>query len=1415
MTDELPVNDLDTLSRSPQNLREAIDAYAQVFEAIHQGRVSADVLAEFDVLREAFSPKQIFALLRQYRLSGDEGGLTQWQRTAFDYLFLQKGGTASDLMPPAIAKAYKKAAAHSAPELAVALEDNIRDGRISDDVAFLNDVLALRLQDGSERWSYHIVCEAVRRVLHYQKPFLRGEAWAKSSAASIIASIDWMLREIDSDHSSLAQVYEEYYADKPYDEQYFTDSRFGSWASIQDANIRIRRGRVKLASFPQAAQLGQAADPITILKVLEFLADTYSRGLARDKAVEEAASLFKTIHSPAHFFALGEALQKFGGEFRSRVESALSKAFASFAVQNERLWETVAWCAALEPKKGDVISKLFGFVFKDVPSKNPDAFVKGFLDERDIGVWEVCYKRVPELAMRMLDISLLEFSNAANPALAPKLALYLKGAPDAYLELKSYLARNAEAARPQIGALSSNVRLALALAGKSSVETQSVLDELDSAVVAKPAGRKGTKSGRAERTAEGVRNAVAAAVVSQTPGLLSQMEFAVLLKEALEKIALPDDIAVRARGLAGMSNTLAEKIFEDVLADETLMAKEWRDVGEKTVECEEGSFLRMIGIKAVRFKKTYSFDVELICDQEKDETDAFHKVGHLDDVGALALDKRPFFACQWAVSVVQAEILRLFYKLHGGQADGCDIDSILIMLGLKEWKKEDFSPRNGSAAAAEEASAPPVQEKQPPQPKAPPIEINTKDFLSENFRAFEDFLNELRSRRAAMPSFKDIADAFHQLQSCMRVNKTVPPQGVEVMPAPNHVLQPYVEIVDIYNPSQSREMLNRLGIDSTMFHQDVIDAYFCRVDVRIGEGTRSINVCIIPPNYDVYVIGVDPTDVAETEDNACMAFMHLVLDVFRRAVVRLDDPDHTAPDVPAKHPQPPPAHPWARRVTKVVTDVTKGEFPVIVTSWKTSSSDCAGDGEEAEAGGSGVRTRADSRAGFLQSIFEDIYTAQGETPDVLASHGLFLRAMDYLKLIPDAAKAFPREAWRNGAKGPDDLKQDYSNIYIPLDSAAAVERALEILGKQRLCSAESPDAALDLNAVFEEETVVCGSPEAAFAKILLSRQGIRVNSDVFKRGRELFDVQPNLKRSYAALFKHVLDSVKTDDDSVTAVDVFRAFTEMSPLNPEKLFMAVSGAADYRLPYRFRQGGDMPDVCVFADRDFDVASGVPLDVVKIIAGNRVRMSSVSTEWLRGDNRSDEMSFAADKQNQYRSRQTGREISLEPRARAALVWEFEDGKQHAFTYLDTTRDSVNQDTLARIPAEKKLRSFPRVYNAIRGAETENASGIHSDFCDLSHWNMQELIRLEREGVVGLSRDAHGRVTGIEWSKPIRRKKIVIFKDEQVGYRQFQLEPTTFAAYQRFLHQNGVEEMPAGVSCDPKTARIRKIFYDLLGI
>lgn len=1254
-------------------------------------------------------------------------------------------------IPPAMRQGYLIArVANSPDEISEKIEAGIRVDR-SGDISFTDEfaraVIAMRFIGHKEDVSNRRVCEAVRRSLHYQNPALfRRASWESERTVVALKQADRALVSAGcTGTQTLVDCYTMTYGEQTH-EQIKSASVFPKAAHL-DQQTKIAEGKEKLDVSTILAHAA-GASPRALAKMADFLIETYGQSDLLKPVIEDALKrICANLVYPARIAAFASSLDAAPFELSRKIPC--EQAARELMSKPENVWEFFAWWSVNNAGGSKISAEIKKTAVVDVPARQKERIAQAFIDESDLILCAGVFEKLPEEARVCIADMLLDFRDVLdNPPLAAKLATVMRTDADLGKQrLAEYAVNHPSAAgKTEMDAFLSKIKAFMKRAGftdESCAEVQSQIAKLSAGKAAK----KGAAPGRAQRIAAHIKARANAAVNGAVPeeaeaGKLSREDFEKALRASISALELPADFGIRTANISGQKNILMSEVAS-IIADNDLMEVVFEKDPEKKVDTEQGSFISRLGISAVRFKRENG-EVKVEFDLRRDEKEPGKYDGAIIKKGGkISFPVLPHDIPGLA-EATDVEILRLFYKAanEGRDRRGCEPEILLMVLGLMEYVFE---------------SSPPEVPAKPADAEATPRELTplerTKKFLEENYAAFELFM---RGVGISVPGrFEDIVQIFTQLQYSIRINKAIPPGGIRVLPPPAHVFGNHVPAIDFYNVQETREIFRQIKIDPRMFHgaedhtssDGKVDAYFGRVHLNFGDPKEilELNVCIFPPNFDVYIIGVDTASLLTGGDNAQVAFIHMILASFRMAVMRNEDPENTRPDIPKGNPRPDAV---SVQISKAVRDITKAQFPTIVVEWKPSA---APDKSIQDADNISHRLAAGRRA-LVTGKFEDIFTASGEMPAVLASHGTFLLARDYIRLIPNGADIFPPEAFADSSKR--ELREEYATVYVPLDETSKVSHVLNALREQKF--AREPD-------------------------------------------RTLVD--------------NVLQRAKSLDPSVTEQDVYAAFEQMCPVNPNKIFLATSGAADYRLPYKFRTNTrEKPRENVFGNADFDVPPSASRDVVTIVAGNRAAISAVSDAWLRGDNRSSVMDFSASIQNPYRRRNSGSEISLRPRARALLVWEFMDGT-HAFTYLDAARDSVDPATLSTVvPAPVKLQNFPRVADAVRRTISENISRTHTDFSDVSKWSSAELLRLERDGVLGLAKSPGGRVAGIAWSKPIKRKKIAIIKDESVGYRQFQLEPTTFAEYQKWAHENGND---IGIPYNPKIAMIQNHFYELLGM
>lgn len=1361
--------------------------------------------------------KESFSLLKGYL----KGTLTSEEKGQFEERII-KTGNLDILFPayPELLGAYYHASLRPIDLLTIDLEMNVGEGKL--DPIGVQFLLALRLIEPGKQ-SLLRMCEIVRRTLRYNVPkrTFRAEKWQHDRALSTIQEMDAALRRYEdfTTGESLLDVYREYYEKKPYDDV-LKDSSFTE-ARDQDREMQIFTGHERL-TLGSIRDIMATANPRTQETVLKFLLGKYADGLLRDQIMALITQCSTAIRSPEHAImvlsflrpAFEQLPQNQRGPLANSLKKNLVGTLTKYAAERGNLWKTFVFWQIYGAKEemDDVDQEMNRKIFQELPSSHADRFAEEFMKENNVMIALRCLPKAPDATKSTILQKILSHKDALDqPALRKKLAVLLRISESHDSRFQFFIIGNPAAESDEgLQEILGKAEAILKIAGRDNVKIQTFCEGIRVAQAAEIERQRAELERRQRRASGAIKKALEESVPKRKPGELSDEEFAERLRKKLASLHIPTDIGFRVPALRELQGRFEESVLE-FLGNEAALDEIFGTNGVKEIPCEKDSLLRKFGIRALKFRRTRSFDIECVFEDHGGEIPLFYPRLHLDDVGNFSMHGIPH-DLRWLEAIFKTEVMRLFGS-HGKEEKvrAEERDTALVLLGLKEYAPPTLEP--SPVTSPELEAAPP-----PEAPTEDPAVTRTREFLEENFQTFEACLRALGTASIIPGSFRDLADTFYQRQATTRVNKALTPGGIQVIPREgSHVLAPYITRINFYSVPESRQMFKQLGILPSYFHVESdsfdaageLDAYLGVVQLKLpGEEERTIHICILPPRFDVYVIGVDPQNHMADQDKGFVAFLHVILESFRTAVMREDDPMHHAPGLPG----PATGTPWVLRVRRVVRDVTQAEYPPIVVEWQPLTRDEREDDGGIDRGQGPRRRGRGSREIFVEEIFEDLYSAIGQPESKLASRGIFLQGGDLVRVLPALASVFPAEAWTR-AHGGRELKNGYNDLYIPLDSIQNVQDLLSILQTKTIL--EGTRTSTDPLAWFRQEMESPGQKSAG--EIFgsgLNTQFLRTDAYFQRKSRSLFAEQSKRIPNYRALFERVLQESQKDDPSVTTEDVFRAFVSMSVLNPEKVFLATSGACDWRLPYLFRRGRDeMPNEKIFRDSDFTVEAGTPTQVVEIIAGNRARMASVSDSWLRGSFRTHEIDLAAGIQNRYQNSTSGREISLAPRARALLVWEFVDG-MYAFTYLDAARDTIARKTLAAIPGTQRLLSFPRVRHMIQLAEAENRSRNHTDFQDLTRWSQKELERLEEDGVLGLQRDGVGRIIGIAWAKPIKRKKIAVFTEEQIGYKQFQLEPSNLGAYQKFGRERGVD-IGLNLSYDPKIAIIQKRFYDLLEI
>ncbi len=898
-----------------------------------------------------------------------------------------------------------------------------------------------------------------------------------------------------------------------------------------------------------------------------------------------------------------------------------------------------------------------------------------------------------------------------------------------------------------------------------------------------PAERRRPESEKADKEKESPKEK------PKRPGELTVEEFTKAIEAGYRRLNLPQALAVNI----GVSKRGDERIISTVrrdLEDTAAAALElmpWANGEEKTVKVEEKSALAYFGIAAVQFRKTQSFEVEFLFreSQEEGKPTAFCPAVHMNDHGQP--EAKNFHNDPLLRAILETESVRYLCQLLGETVPGATNDEILILLGLQDMPAPEPSPEPPKPAP----TAPTFEPTPEPEPAR-----EARNFVYENWETFEEFMQTLATKVKIKESFAKLDAIVSQLGAGIVVDKAIPSLGVTVEMREGHVLSNFVNSIDIYDPATTRTTFKKLNIDPKFIHVDSLDkldAYFVRINVKINEEDEQICACIIPPTNRVYYFGVDPQEIIDEERSEPMALTQMILRAFKMAVMREDNPEFTS----AKNNKGSSTRKGAVYVNKIITEATHTSYPPIVTSWSPS------DNEESEQSststGKSKKPHGLEVDQYVKAKFEEIALGDDLSQD-LANFGVLINSGLLFRLLPKSTK-FERH--------------NHFDVFMPINDPEVLTELFEIYRQKKFVTTPA-----DQDWLLE----TMSRPEVDDTDAINALNFIAANP-----GREPWEVDRFFaaqcrkkfpgENAYERLIRTVQNECQTTPglESATVKEIYQALRGISYLNPDQLKLATSRPVDYRLAYRFREGGkEMPTDALFT-KGYEVGSGIDMEVVQVIAGNRARMSRESELWLRGDNRSEEMDFASKVQNRLVRSKT--EVDLSPRARALLVWEFLDQdaeRKYAFAYLDTARDALDPESLTKIiPASERLKNFARVQTKADQAFRENFSGKHTDFDDHRKWSRSALRKFEEHGILELEKDGVGRITGIKKGsvKNITRKRILILEEEQVGYRQFRFDPATFTDYMDYAQSEGL--LDEGFNYESKTAQIQKVIYKHLGL
>ncbi len=1388
------------IPETPMSLKQALEEYADL---VYDGKVNVELLAALEFDDTLLDPPEAFRLLSDYE------NLPTGQRLILNKIIISDG---IQVFPADIWSAYSLQSSLSYSELITKFEHINREADIQSSCLL---ALAIRFKASSEH-SLKDICRTVKRTVHYRHAkdrSLFGKKAKKTADEKLsIQSIQDFLEQNEG-NSKLLSLYEREYGNVEYQ------------PALDDNKSRViaKPEELSIAKVDQLLNNGQ--DNYDYHQVFSWL---FTRAIGNETFRESIrrsnyfSKIINHLRSPMDFAdvalfldANNESIQSNGDaldlydDIVARILAALRK---SCHHPDAVLQFARHFCDRLDSTLLDEMKKL---VAKSLDSLAPGKIIEG-LGKMNAVELLIVTSSIPEAtAHRLMEYLSAEHFLHTQPKIR-LIAAFLHGNKDLWLfdrYLNLLSADRPGLSTPERRRLKDLIKVALALAGmkeqipvlESAVE--SAIERIEKTHAEKArAIASGTSARIREIRPEGGEAGAdhdpngsndrsdrkpghshkhdhPPEPPPKRPGQLDAIEFTATIKDKLAKLNLDPALAANIGVTKTPTGPIPSKIRADLEATAAAAVAielfTWNDGEEKVIEVEENSILSRLGIKALRFRKTKSFDVEFLF--AGDEPAPFYGGVHLNDQGVPSSEN--FRAEQLLKAILELEAIRHFVRIMmaGEEVQDAGNLDVLRLLGLEAMPAPEPDPQPN----------PPDDPKNPPDNPKPKNE--THNFILENWQAFEEFMEHLENTGDVKMPFKHLHALASSLAAKIQMDKAIPNFGVTVEMPFGHMLSPHVQSLDFYDPTNTREILRKLEINPAVIHVDSLDkldAYLVRINVRIAGADEQISACIIPPTNRVYFFGVDPDEIIDNERSEPLALTHMILQAFKMAVMRDDDPEVTHAG----------SHPGGSKrrgaihINRIITEATRTSYPPIVTSWKTKP------GRQDSSGIKQGRFPTENLQEYTRDILEKIAVADTlETG--LISAGVRMRAAELWRLLPQS-KEIPRH------KFPD--------IYMPIDNPEVVEKLLQIYREQKLVGIPEEQDWF-LNFIHRE-----GVSEAdAFAALDF------ITGRVKNPGAPAWEVNPYFRvrcaknyrgpNPYGQFLSQVLAICQNDHaigPQTSLAEVYQALRGASILDPENVKIATSGAADFRFPYRFREGGkEMPAKKLFKD-GYEVQGNIDLEVVKIIAGNRARMSAVSEIWLRGDNRGEDMNFASRIQSRMSDKTA--EVDLRPRARALLVWEFlndEGEEQYAFSFLDSARDSLDSENPGSvIPAAQRLQRFPKIQTVSNRVLIENATGNHTDFDNPGRWSKSELVSMEMQGIFTLERDG-SRIIGIQPGsiKRIQRKKILILTDEQVGYRQFRFKPATFADYMEFAHKENL--LDASFGYNPRLAKIQKVIYELL--
>ncbi len=971
--------------------------------------------------------------------------------TPLENLLFERG-TLDGAVSPQLWEAYQSAHFSNADNIVATLEDGVVDGAITENRdIYITSCLALRLRDPSEN-SMRQICRAIRRSLKHQKApgiLTRHEKWERESAQSIIGDLDEALMA-SGDAVSLKAFYEQHYADKTYDEIKEEDGGLKA-DEVTQVIIGGKKITVKFWTDNMAT-----ASPRLLVHMVAAIIKNYDS--VQDLAEEGLESALTSIRSPEHLLYLamgidyatrwggGSVASEFGEKFRTRAHGIMTASPAS-------AWRTFNWFQwvsrahpGVRPKAGNKnAAYVFDVALKQIPAVSSEFLVEGFLAEPDIIMSWVGYEKMSNTQKIRDPVNQKLFSSPEllkNDLLLRKIILVVRKFPALRSELARYVTRRSIAPdKVSFIIARSNAESVLAQAGVDSEDIDRWVKGADEIFrrrsgIAAPGG---LGSPGAELAAPKIRQPR-----TRKPGAT----FGEHASEAIREGAFSRELRPKILAAAGFLDGLRRDAAA-LLSDGDLIESTWEGAQSVATLCPPNSPLARLGVKAIQldFPEGERASVEFIFSASEsgnghgDAAARKEEKVIIDESGSLVLGGLPSDVA-WAAPAIEVEVLTALMRN--------EIGPMLVQLGFDEFRPDPAPPPATPPNPDDEPGEENVEKKTP--------EERTRAFFAKNAEAFRAYIDKVKGQKQFdIPgTYLEIASIFTELQASIARNglsRGIPSGGAPILPLKDHILAPTIELLDVYPVPATRQTFRDMGIVPAAFHgaEDLLDehgeldAYLVVLHAKMSEKeTQQIVACVLPPRFDVYILGVDPTDWDEAKDVTSKALSHLVLEAFRSVAGREYSTENTRSSISTRNAKEGSA--WVVQMRDIIEKIALARYPTIVME-RIKRPDDACEEIDALSRSAEPRKRNESVGRtYEEKQFWKILTEGGDFAQVLSFFGACLSVPTYAKFMPDAGQVIPSEALAS-RDGIRTARQGWERIYIPLD-AAHVKVAIGLLGKE-------------------------------------------------------------------------------------------------------------------------------------------------------------------------------------------------------------------------------------------------------------------------------------------------------------------------------------------------------------------------------